>query len=61
MFLIVSNSRIIFQFKLSEEMVEQFKSVANEEGKLQVIEKYGNDLPIVTRTYIGGELPTSAL
>ncbi|XP_065209979.1 palmitoyltransferase ZDHHC15 isoform X3 [Planococcus citri] len=42
------------RFKLSDEIIEQFKSATSEEGKLQAIEKYGNDLPIVTRTYIGG-------
>ncbi|KAK7602731.1 hypothetical protein V9T40_006705 [Parthenolecanium corni] len=42
------------KFKLPDEIVEQFKSASNEEGKLQAIEKYANDLPIVTRTYIAG-------
>lgn len=49
------------QFKLPDEIVEQFKSASNEEGKLQAIEKYANDLPIVTRTYIAGKIFLSSI
>lgn len=47
---------LLLQFKLPDEIIEQFKSASNEEGKLQAIEKYANDLPIVTRTYIAGKI-----
>ncbi|XKL62015.1 hypothetical protein PGB90_001848 [Kerria lacca] len=42
------------KFKLSDETVERFRKANNEEEKLQAIENYANNLPIITRTYIAG-------
>ena len=50
-----------FQFKLPDDIVEQLKIASREEENIEAIEKYAQNLPILTRAYIGGSTFSSCI